>query len=94
MKKKIKQEGKIKRRILKQIGENKNSIEELIKQIRKKLRELKKALGKEDMEGILDANSSAIDIMMDAETIAELTSEIWVFKKILEDKFWEEDDRE
>lgn len=89
MKEEIK-EGKIKRRILKQIGENKNSIKELIKQIRKKLRELKKALGKEDIKSILDANSSAIDIMMDAETIAELTSEIWVFKKILEDKFWED----
>jgi len=92
MKKKIKQEGKIKRRILKQIRRNSDSIKELMKLIRANLRNLKKELEKDTVGGFMDAHSSALHILMDAREIAELINEIWILKMLLDDKFWEEDE--
>ena len=92
MKKKIKQEEKIERRILKQIEMNKEHIVGYMKIIRRRLRDMKKALEEGDMASMLDINTEAVGIMLDAEAIAELASEMWVLKRTLDDKFWEEDE--
>ena len=90
MKKKIKQEEKIKRRILKQIEMNKEHIKGYMGVIKRRLKDIKKALEEGDMASMLDISTEAVGIMLDAEAIAELASEIWVLKKTLDDKLWEE----
>ena len=90
MKKKIKQEEKIERRILKQIEMNKEHIKGYMGVIKRRLKDIKKALEEGDMASMLDINTEAVGIILDAEAIAELASEIWVLKRTLDDKLWEE----
>ena len=88
MRRKTEKENKFKSRIEKQIAENKKHIKELMKQIKRSLKDIKKVLEKEDIENIMDMHSSAEHILLDAKDIAELISEIWILKMILEDKYW------